>query len=229
MHEDREIRTFALSELRIEDGEKPKIRGYASVFNQESEDLGGFREIVRPGAFKKTIQESDIRALFNHDANYVLGRKKTGTLVLEEDERGLKIVIDPPETTWAKDLLTSIRRGDIDQMSFGFKTVKDEWEKRDSQTFRYLVEAKLFDISPVTFPAYPQTSVAVRSQLDKIAKESAEPIQENHSQEPNRDHSVEPIKPDHSSKEPVAVDHSHRAELARVENADRHSKTLEVE
>lgn len=211
MHDDRELRTFPLAELRIEDGEKPKIRGYASVFNQKSDDLGGFREIVKPGAFKKTIQESDIRALFNHDPNYVLGRKKTGTLVLDEDEHGLRIEVDPPDTQWARDLLTSIRRGDIDQMSFGFKTINDVWEKRDGENIRLLTEARLFDISPVTFPAYPQTSVAVRSKIESLAKETP----------------AGPAPKDHPAPEPV-VDHSHRAELAAIEKVELLTKVMEV-
>ena len=210
---EKEIRTFPLSELRVEGDKKPKILGYASVFNQKSHDLGGFREIVKPGAFAKTISESDIRALFNHDPNYVLGRKKTGTLELAEDEHGLRISINPPETTWAKDLLTSIRRGDIDQMSFGFKTIKDEWEKRDGENIRSLAEVRLFDISPVTFPAYPQTSVEARSKLESIAKETP----------------PEPVNKDHSEEKPVPKDHSHRAELAEIEKIELHSKLLEVE
>ena len=212
---EKEIRTFPLSELRVEGDKKPKILGYASVFNQKSDDLGGFREIVKPGAFAKTISESDIRALFNHDPNYVLGRKKTGTLELAEDEHGLRISINPPETTWAKDLLTSIKRGDIDQMSFGFTTIKDEWEKgiEGELNTRYLVEVRLFDISPVTFPAYPQTTVAVRAKVESITKETPpEPA-------PDADHSrAEPVK-----------DHSHRAELAEIEKIELHSKLLEVE
>ena len=159
---EREERTFAI-ELRVEGKEKRKITGYASVFNQWSEDLGGFREIVRPGAFKKTIKEADVRALFNHDPNYVLGRNKAGTLQLEEDDKGLKIDIDPPDTQWARDLTTSIERGDIDQMSFGFRTVKDSWGEEDDKNTRELLEVELFDVSPVTYPAYPTTVVGVRS------------------------------------------------------------------
>lgn len=212
MDKDREERTFPLAELRIEDGDRPKIVGYASVFNQMSDDLGGFKEIVRPGAFKKTIAESDIRALFNHDPNYVLGRKKTGTLTLEEDEHGLRISVDPPDTTWARDLLTSIKRGDIDQMSFGFKTIKDEWEKRDGENLRFLDEARLFDISPVTFPAYPQTTVAVRAKVESIAKETP----------------PEPANKGHSEAEPVKTDHSHRAELAEIEKVELLTRLLEV-
>lgn len=158
----REERVFPL-QIEVRKGEKRKIVGYASVFNTWSEDLGGFREMVKPGAFTKTIKESDVRALFNHDSNYVLGRNQAGTLLLEEDAKGLKIEIDPPDTQWARDLGVSIDRGDISQMSFSFSTVKDEWNTKDGQNDRSLVEVRLFDVSPVTYPAYPQTVVGVRS------------------------------------------------------------------
>jgi len=145
------------------DSSPPKIVGYAAVFNQLSEDLGGFREKISPGAFRKTIQEADIRALWNHDSNYVLGRNKSGTLKLEEDSHGLRIEITPPETTWAKDLITSMKRGDVDQMSFGFRTIKDRWENDGGRNIRTLLEVELFDVSPVTYPSYPQTEVQART------------------------------------------------------------------
>ena len=161
----KEIRTVPI-ELRVEGDDSPKIVGHAAVFGKWSEDLGGFREKIAPGAFSKTIQEGDVRALFNHDSNYVLGRNKAGTLSLEEDKKGLKVNIDPPDTQWARDLTTSISRGDITQMSFAFRTIKDMWtEPKKGQTVsqRELLEVELFDVSPVTFPAYPQTDVGVRS------------------------------------------------------------------
>jgi HK97 family phage prohead protease len=192
---DKELRSFPLVELRVTDGDKPKIEGYASVFNQKSEMLWGFREIVKPGAFKKTIQESDIRALFNHDPNYVLGRKKNGSLALSEDEKGLRISIDPPETQWARDLLVSIRRGDIDQMSFGFQTVKDEWRTDGEEKIRDLIEARLLDISPVTFPAYPQTTVSVRNM---VASFEGEPPAADHLAEHSQEPSTEPVTDEHS-------------------------------
>lgn len=162
-----EIRTFILKELRVtQEEDQPKISGYAAVFNVLSDDLGGFREKVLPGAFEKSIREDDIRALWNHDPNYVLGRNTAGTLKLEEDEHGLKIEIDPPETQYARDLMASMKRGDVDQMSFGFYTISDNWHKEEDQVVRDLVKAKLFDVSPVTFPAYPQTVVHARDILN---------------------------------------------------------------
>lgn len=160
-------RRFVAAEMRVDEG---RIEGYAAVFNEWSEDLGGFREKIRPGAFAKTLQEADVRALFNHDSNYVLGRNRAGTLELAEDTRGLHFRVTPPETTWAADLLQSVRRGDINQASFGFRTIRDEW-KRATETGdiarRELIEVELYDVSPVTFPAYPATSVQARS-LDML-------------------------------------------------------------
>jgi HK97 family phage prohead protease len=160
-----ERRTYLADELRVDAGADaaPLIRGHAAVFEQLSEDLGGFRERIAPGAFAKTLTSADIRALFNHDPNFVLGRNKSGTLRLHEDSKGLAIEIDPPDTQFARDLAISMKRGDINQMSFGFRTVNDKWQKIDGEWVRTLLEAELFDVSPVTYPAYPQTDVAARS------------------------------------------------------------------
>ena len=179
-----EIRTYHLTELRVSDpkaDEPPVIEGYAAVFNQRSEDLGGFFELVRPGAFAKTIGEADVRALIQHDPSRVIGRSKNETLTLKEDIHGLRVKILPPDTSYARDLITSIKRGDIDQMSFGFETVRDEWLITKDEILRSLLEVRLFDVSPVTFPAYPQTSVGVRSKLVELQRErTAAPGQAAH-------------------------------------------------
>jgi len=166
-----ERRYIGAAELRIEDGaedKEPVIHGYAARFNVLSEPLGffqTFREKIRAGAFKKTITESDVRCLYNHDPNYVLGRTRSRTLELEEDDLGLKYRNTPPDAEWARGLVVTIRRGDVDQSSFGFETIRDEWEfnHETKEVTRTLVEVKLFDVSPVTFPAYLQTSVGVRT------------------------------------------------------------------
>lgn len=200
MYEEHEVRKnkdpsleiekrFVKGEIRIEGDGKPLIHGYAAVFNQKSEDLGGFREYVKPGAFTKTLQESDVRCLFNHDPNYVLGRTSNGTLKLVEDDLGLHYEVDPPDTGWARDLCASIKRGDIDQSSFGFKTVKDEWHTEGGEQVRYLQECRLFDVSPVTQPAYPQTSVACRAMLESLI--SREPSDTGHSGSEPGNHSEE--------------------------------------
>lgn len=159
------------AELRT-DAETGKLKGYAVVFNSLSLPIADFREVVKPGAFTKTLQESDIRALFNHDSNFVLGRNRANTLTLTEDAHGLLVEIDPPDTQWAKDLRVSIERGDINQMSFGFRCIKDNYIIRSTDNpdseygtrrIREIVQAELFDVSPVTFPAYPETEIYARS------------------------------------------------------------------
>jgi len=140
------------------------ITGYASVFNSLSQNLGGFVEQVSPGAFKKTILEADVRALFNHDPNYVLGRNKAGTLRMMEDAKGLAYEVDLPDTQQARDLAESMRRGDITQSSFGFRVIRDSWGvTADDYPLRTLEEVALYDVSPVTYPAYTEASSALRS------------------------------------------------------------------
>lgn len=160
---DIERRTYDV-ELRAADG--GAIVGYAAVFNSESRLIGGaFKEVILPGAFKRAVVEDDVRALWNHDQNYVLGRTKSGTLRLREDDHGLHTETDPPDTQWARDFRESIRRGDVDQMSFSFKVPEggDRWEQRGRELVRYVSEVELFDISPVTFPAYEATTVSARA------------------------------------------------------------------
>ncbi len=160
-----EERRIVVGELRaISADGGVKIAGHAAKFDQLSEDLGGFRERIAPGAFAKTIQSADIRALWNHDANIVLGRNKSGTLRLAEDSAGLVYECDAPDTQLVRDMvLAPIARGDVNQCSFGFFTIADKWAKLDGEWVRTLLEVELFDVSPVTYPAYPQTDVAVRS------------------------------------------------------------------
>lgn len=161
---ERETRTFKV-QLRGGRGVR-KITGYAALFNEESQDLGGFIEVIRPGAFRRTIEEgADVRALWNHDDSFVLGRTKSGTLRLWEDDRGLRIEIDPPDAQWAKDAVVSIERGDVDQMSFAFSVAPggDRWSQRGGKQLRELLDVNLFDVSPVTYPAYTKTTVSARS------------------------------------------------------------------
>lgn len=157
-----EERTFDV-DMRMEqreDGKRTMI-GHAAVFNTQT-DLGwGIREQIAPGAFTDSIQEDDVRALFNHDANYVLGRNKAGTLSMREDEKGLAVEIDPPDTQFARDLTISMERGDITQMSFAFQVVKQSWEEKEGYDLRTLERVKLWDVSPVTYPQYPETDIAV--------------------------------------------------------------------
>ena len=162
-----ERRCSDLDEFRF-DADRNEITGTAARFGVWSEDLGGFKEKIRQGAFAKTIKEGDIRLLFNHDPNFILARTSNGTMTLEEDKRGLQFTASLPNTTYASDLKESIRRGDISQNSFGFRTINDKWKISDDRNKldeRTLTEVKLFDLGPVTFPAYPQTTVKVRTLL----------------------------------------------------------------
>ena len=177
---EKETRVFRLDSIEIREDESgsPEIRGYAALYGEPSEDLGGFVEVIEQGAFSKAVGRDDVRALFNHDANYVLGRNRADTLELIDDARGLQVVITPPETQWAADLITSMRRGDVDQMSFAFGVFDEEWGSQDDYPLRTLKDIKLYDVSVVTYPAYPQTSAAVRSKLDEISDQAVDMEQE---------------------------------------------------
>lgn len=163
----REIRAHT-SEIRAAPTENGELRfdGYAAMYNSWSNNLGGFREQIMPGAFSKAITADDVRALYNHDPNYVLGRTRSGTLTLTEDDKGLRFKVIAPDTGWARDLYESVKRGDVNQCSFGFETVSDEWRTVDGMDERLLKEVRLFDVSIVTYPAYEATSANARSCAD---------------------------------------------------------------
>jgi len=147
--------------------EKLFFQGYASIFNRTT-DLGYFVESIHPEAFNSALaRQDDVRALFNHDTNLILGRTKSGTLRLSVDEIGLVSKIEIPDTTLGRDLKVYIERGDISQMSFGFVIEKEE--KRgmvDEKPWYEIQQVRLFDVSPVTFPAYEQTSIEVTRSLE---------------------------------------------------------------
>lgn len=189
---DIERRAFPL-EFRAAQDTGNTIIGHAAVFNTIT-DLGPFKERIAPGAFTETIQNDDIRALFNHDPNIVLGRNKAGTLKLSEDDKGLAVEIDLPDTSYANDLKVSIQRGDINQMSFAFMVLEDSWDLVDGEEVRTLLKVQLFDVSLVTYPAYPQTDASIRSVYENhckqrgINRDAIKPEQEqqglNHGQVP---------------------------------------------
>lgn len=165
-------------EMRVEtdDDGNSKLTGYAAVFNRDSVDLGGFIERIMPGAFTETLKSSDVRALFNHDPNMVLGRNTAGTLRMKENSKGLKFEIDLPDTQIARDVAVSVERGDISGSSFSFTTREDVWRTVDGQEIRELIEIdKLFDIGPVAFPAYTDTTVAARSLKEWLDRKDNEP------------------------------------------------------
>jgi len=146
-------------------GEAPKISGYAALFDTPSEDLG-FSEEIDPHAFDAVMKTNpDVRALWNHNPDCVLGRTSANTLTLTIDSRGLAYVIDPPDTTLANDLMVSMRRKDITGSSFGFICGRDQWtDNADGTITRRILEfQELLDISPVTYPAYDGTTAQARS------------------------------------------------------------------
>jgi len=161
--------------ITADDGTLRKITGYAAVFGKASEDMG-FVEYIEKGAFADALKTSDARALFNHDRDTLpLGRQSAGTLVLREDNNGLYFEITPPDTQGARDLMVSIDRGDIKEASFGFSVDEDKWDYSDKQTWKRTITKvrEVFDISPVVFAAYNDTTVALRK-LDE-AKKTADP------------------------------------------------------
>jgi uncharacterized protein len=157
-----EKRTIAYSnfEMRAE-GEGNTLIGYASVFDSPSEPMP-FIEYVKRGAFAKTLNDgADVRLLIDHEG-VPLARTKSGTLVLEEDDRGLRVEaeLDPSNPDAAR-IISAMKRGDLSQMSFAFRTIKDSYNA--DRSVRELKEVQLFDVSVVTFPAYEETVAELRS------------------------------------------------------------------
>lgn len=153
-------------ELREAEGEPSRLVGYAAVFNSLSGNLGGFREKLLPGAFSASLAnaELDVRALVDHDYKRIMGRRSAGTLRLSEDDVGLRIANDPPDTSYARDLLASIRRGDIRGMSFGFYVDDDgeRWTRDGDDVVRVLTRVELVEVTFTSIPAYPAASVDLR-------------------------------------------------------------------
>lgn len=161
-------------EVRSE-GNTFNFYGYALKWDGRSQNLGGFRERVAQGATTDSIERDDIRALFNHDPNLILGRNRSNTLRLSEDSTGLHYAVDMPDTTYARDLATAMDRGDVTQSSFGFKTAGpegDSWaEDEDGFPLRTLQKIALFDVSPVTYPAYTDSTSGVGSRALELLAE----------------------------------------------------------
>jgi len=159
-----ERRTFTETvELRGE-GDRKVAAGHAAVFGKLSQNLGGFVERVAPGAFAQTLQEQDIRALFNHHEDHVLGRLSAGTLRMVEDGDGLSYEVDLPDTSAGRDVAELLRRGDVTGSSFGFRVIEDEWGETEAGfPLRTLKQVSLRDVGPVTFPAYTDATSALRS------------------------------------------------------------------
>lgn len=148
---------------------KSVISGYAAVFYDENDAGTEFRlwddivERIKPGAFDRAIREDDVRGLFNHDPNQVLGRNRAGTLRLSVDDKGLRYEIDAPDTATARELIELIRRGDITGSSFGFVPDVTTFREEGKITIVERESVQLWDVSPVTFPAYASTSAGLRA------------------------------------------------------------------
>ena len=164
-------------EFRMENAEQNgnTIRGYAAVYNSDSEWMGGFYEQIERGAFDDVMND-DVRAYFNHDENLLLGRVSSGTLRIGTDARGLFYEVDLPNTTYANDLAELMKRGDVNQSSFAFLIDADRWEQRDGKTYRIIEKvSRLLDVSPVAQPAYPDaTSELKKRDLETETKEETE-------------------------------------------------------
>lgn len=156
-----EIRSFRgpIEARSIGDGQM-SASGYAATFDSRSHDLGGFVEVIAPGAFARSLATGrDILATFNHDATRLLGRTRSGTLRVYEDERGLAYNLDLPDTSVGRDVAELLRRGDLTGSSFTFTPQEVDWTTTETgYPLRTVRAAKLIELGPVTIPAYAQSS-----------------------------------------------------------------------
>ena len=178
----KEVRTFEVQDLELRmDGDNPVVVGYGAVFNSESNDLGGFREYIAPGAFEGRL-EDDVRFLINHDG-LPLARTTNGTLRLSVDEKGLKYEAKlNPNVSTSRDLIELLKDGTINQSSFAFIVEDDSWEVKDGTNYRTINKvSRLYDVSSVTYPAYDaaSSSVALRSMQEWQEKEEAKKLEES--------------------------------------------------
>ena len=161
----KEIRAGNPVEVR-EDGGDIKVSGYAAVFNSETVIGGSFRERIAVGAFSKAVSRDDVMFLINHDG-LPLARTKSGTLSIREDDKGLfmEAELDPTDPQ-VQSIIPKMRRGDLDKMSFAFRARSETWDESGPMALRTITEADLFDVSIVTYPAYADTSIGLRSLQD---------------------------------------------------------------
>jgi HK97 family phage prohead protease len=154
----------AFVECRVDAIDNRRLRGYAIVFNAESQNLGGFREIIAPEAVDRTFKEAiDVRALVDHDPAKIIGRLRAGTMDMMKDGKGLRVTIEPdPEISYARDIMLAVKRGDVTGMSFAFRTVEDDWNfDNEEMAIRTVLDMRVSEVSVVTFPAYTQTDIQV--------------------------------------------------------------------
>lgn len=170
-----QIERRAFVECRVDAIDSRRLRGYAIVFNARSQNLGGFQEVIAPEAIDRTFKEAlDVRALVNHDSAKVIGRLRAGTLQMQKDATGLRVTIEPDmDISYARDIASAVRRGDVSGMSFAFRTIEDDWNYDDeTMPLRTVLDMRVSEVSIVTFPAYTQTDVQVaqRSMQDFVAQ-----------------------------------------------------------
>src|SRR5690606_17145769 len=165
MEQERRVVEIPVEARAESDGNERRLTGYAALYNTETRIASLFREVIEVGAFRSALSRGDdVRALFNHDAGVVLGRTRSGTLTLSEDERGLRYDVLLPDTQQARDLWTLVQRGDVTQSSFACTGEADGWRDQDAELpLRVVNDVRLYDVSPVTYPAYAETSVSARS------------------------------------------------------------------
>lgn len=176
---DLETRLVEVSaaELRVEEnaGGGRTLHGYASVFNSPSKDLGGFTEIIKPGAFRNTLKSGvDLRALVDHDSSRLLGRISSGTLRAAEDDRGLRVEIDLPNTSYGNDVRELVSRGDVRGMSFAFrkKPPGERWYREGGKIIREITDLRAVEVTVTATPAYEATEIALRVDPDAIVSAS---------------------------------------------------------
>ena len=198
---DIEQRNYRM-EMRATKNGETRLVGYAAVFNSETRLFGSVWEVIEPGAFAKTLKEGDARAFWNHNSDLVLGRVSNGTLKLSEDKKGLRTEIIPPGTDYIRDVaIAPIERGDVSEMSLGFRVVKYGIEERDTDAERKIVyrlkEVELFEVSPVAMPAYSDTDISARSRehieefmQQRQAAPTPEGAAKDESTKPQEQHSV---------------------------------------
>lgn len=174
----KELRAGLPVEIREESG-TIKVSGYAAVFNSETVIGGYFRERISPGAFAEAIGRDDVVFLINHDG-LPMARTRSGTLKISEDEKGLfmETELDPSDPEVQR-IVPKMKRGDLDKMSFAFFPEVQEWDESGDIPLRTIKKAGLFDVSIVTFPAYNDTEIGLRSLGEHRSsqnKQSSEPI-----------------------------------------------------
>ena len=165
MKDTLEFRAFAgLALEQKAEGESREIVGYPAVYDKDSEVIGYFTEVIRQGAFTKSLKQlPDVRALLGHNPEAIIGRTKAGNLTLKEDSQGVRMVLNPINTTDGEKALEWVKSGVVDGMSIGFRVVTDRWSMKDGKNYREILEANLYEVSLVAWPAYKDTSASVRT------------------------------------------------------------------